>query len=68
MSMNDYKIVLTAADLQVLNAALMEMPYKIAAPLVHKVNAQIQAAHDQRVDALDIPSGATVASDPYRGD
>ncbi len=36
-----YKIELTEQDLQVLNIALGEIPFKIAAPLVEKLNKQI---------------------------
>lgn len=36
-----YKIELTEQDLQILSAALGEIPFKIAAPLVEKLNKQI---------------------------
>lgn len=36
-----YKIELTEQDLQVLNMAIGEIPFKIAAPLVDKLNKQI---------------------------
>ena len=36
-----YKIELTEQDLQILSAALGEIPFKIAAPLVDKINKQI---------------------------
>jgi hypothetical protein len=36
-----YKIELTEQDLQILSAALGEIPFKIAAPLVDKLNKQI---------------------------
>lgn len=41
-----FKIELTEQDLQVLNIALGEIPFKIAAPLVDKLNKQI--AEQQR--------------------
>ena len=37
----EYKITLTEQDLQILSAALGEIPFKIAAPLVEKLNKQI---------------------------
>lgn len=37
----EYKIMLTEQDLQILSAALGEIPFKIAAPLVEKLNKQI---------------------------
>ena len=40
----DYTIIFTIEDLQVLNKALMDLPYKEAAPLIMKINEQI---HDQ---------------------
>lgn len=36
-----YKIELTEQDLQILSAALGEMPFKIAAPFTEKINKQI---------------------------
>ncbi len=36
-----YKIEFTEQDLQILSAALGEIPFKIAAPLVEKLNKQI---------------------------
>ena len=36
-----YKIELTEQDLQILSAALGEIPFKIAAPFVEKLNKQI---------------------------
>jgi hypothetical protein len=37
----EYKIILTEQDLQVLSAALGEIPFKIAAPLIEKINKQL---------------------------
>lgn len=37
----EYTLKLTAADLSILSAALGEMPFKVVAPLVGKINAQI---------------------------
>lgn len=39
--MKMFKIELTEQDLQILSAALGEIPFKIAAPLVDKINQQI---------------------------
>jgi len=36
-----YKIELTEQDLQILSVALGEIPFKLAAPLVEKLNKQI---------------------------
>lgn len=50
----------------ILNAALVELPFKIAAPLIQEINAQIQ----QQFDAAkgDDPTGQTVQSDQFSGD
>lgn len=37
----EYKITLTEQDLQILSAALGEIPFKIAAPFIEKLNNQI---------------------------
>ncbi|WP_141108001.1 hypothetical protein [Azotobacter beijerinckii] len=38
-----FKIELDTQDIHVLNAAIDELPYKIAAPLVRKINFQIES-------------------------
>lgn len=43
----EYSIALTGQELSVLSAALVELPFKIAAPLVAKINRQI-AEQDKR--------------------
>ena len=53
--------------LQVLNAALLEMPFKVAAPVIAHINVQLQAAHDASADARNMPSGATTAPDQFAG-
>jgi len=40
--MNEYLIMLTSTDLQTINAGLQELPMKIAAPLIMRINAQLQ--------------------------
>ena len=39
----DYTLTLNDNDMAVLNTILGEMPYKLAAPLVKKINEQIEA-------------------------
>jgi len=41
-------ITFTQEQLQVLNTALLEIPYKLAAPLISSINSQIQRQFDQR--------------------
>ena len=47
----------TQEQLQVLNAALLEVPYRLAAPLISSINAQIQQQFNQREDD-DTPTGS----------
>ena len=62
------KVILsfTKEQMAILNAALVELPFKIAAPLIQDINAQIQ----QQFDAAkgDDPTGQTVQSDQFSGD
>lgn len=47
----------TQEQLQVLNVALGEISYRIAAPLIGSINSQIQRQFDQREDN-DAPTGS----------
>lgn len=40
----------TQEQLQVLNAALLEVPYRLAAPLISSINSQIQQQFNKRGD------------------
>jgi hypothetical protein len=44
------KIQFNEQQLQVLNAALVELPYRMSAPLIAHINQQIQEAHNKAVD------------------
>ena len=55
--MNTLTLVFTREQLQVLNAALLEVPYRLAAPLISSINSQIQRQFDQREDD-DAPTGS----------
>lgn len=35
-------------ELQILNTALLEVPYRLAAPLISSINSQIQRQFDER--------------------
>lgn len=50
-------LVFTQEQLQVLNAALLEVPYRLAAPLISSINNQIQRQFNQREDD-DAPTGS----------
>lgn len=48
-----YSLSLSDADLQVLAKALDEMPFKLAAPLINKINTQITEAVKGNADGMD---------------
>lgn len=50
-------------QLALINAALMEVPYRLAAPVIGHINGQIQKAFDRSVDERDLPSGAAAQTD-----
>lgn len=39
---DQFSITLTLAELQVIDAALAETPYRIAAPVIQRINQQLQ--------------------------
>jgi len=61
--MKNVIIEFSPAQLSVLNDALGNMPFKIAAPLVQHINSEIQKSFDAAVDARDMPSGAPAPLD-----
>lgn len=46
--MSEYTLVLSDDDLQAINAGLQELPMKIAAPLIMKINKQLHALQSDR--------------------
>lgn len=48
LDVNEYILKLTPTDLGAIDRALQEMPFRLAAPLIAKINAQIQAQQQQR--------------------
>lgn len=42
--MNLHTIALTDEQMGILNAALVELPFKVAAPVINAINVQLQAA------------------------
>jgi hypothetical protein len=50
-------LTFTQEQLQVLNAALGEIPYRVAAPLIASINSQIQQQFNQREDD-EAPTGS----------
>lgn len=51
--MPDYFLLnLSLKDLQVIDAALTEMPYKISAPVIQRINQQLQDKSDNSEQPL----------------
>jgi hypothetical protein len=62
--MNEFKktqLTFTADELKILNAALGEIPYRVAAPLIASINRQIQEEFDRARDD-HTPSGVSASS------
>jgi len=53
MTMTTFTVTFTQQQMQVLNSALMELPFKISAPVIQHINAEIQKQFDKAVDAKD---------------
>lgn len=45
-----YTLSLTDKDLQILAAALDEVAFKLAAPLINKINSQLSQKREETVD------------------
>lgn len=55
-------------QLNVLNQALIELPFRVSAPLIQQINTQIQKQFDMQVDSHDMPTGQTKPKDEFAGD
>lgn len=47
-NMTTTTLTFTQEQLKILNAALVEIPYRVAAPMISSINSQIQRQFDQR--------------------
>lgn len=65
--MKPITISFTQDQLRILNAALVELPFKLAAPLIQHINDEIQRRHDEWADG-QAPRGAEIQPDANRGD
>lgn len=45
---HEFVLRFSAADIAAIDRALQEMPYRLAAPLIDKINAQLQAQQQQQ--------------------
>ena len=46
--MKEFTLVLNENDLQVLQTAVMDLPFKLAAPLIQKLNEQLSKQQEQK--------------------
>lgn len=56
------KLELTQDQLNVLNAVLIEIPYRMAAPLINNINKEIQRIHDEAADKREEQSAMDMES------
>jgi len=47
------KLEFTTEQLAILNEAIIQLPFKVAAPLIQHINSQIQEAHNLAADERD---------------
>lgn len=64
--MKKLNLSFTQEQLGVINAALMEAPYRVAAPLIQDINSQIQRQFD--LARGDDPTGQETPKDDFAGD
>jgi hypothetical protein len=61
--MRTFELSFSNKDLEILQAALVEMPFRVAAPLIDKINTQLQHLHDEAIDRIDTPAGGATPPD-----
>lgn len=44
------KLEFNAHQLQILNAALVELPFRVSAPLIQEINRQLKEQNDLKID------------------
>ena len=52
--MNEYKLTFTEEDMHILQRALVELPFKIAAPFIDKINYQIKNNENSNTNPTEI--------------
>lgn len=52
----EYTLKFTEQEMQVLNAAIVELPFKIVAPLVKSINEQLVAAQGEVRESVSPPA------------
>lgn len=64
--MKTFSLTFTQQQLQVLNQALVELPFRVSAPLIQHINVEIQKNFDEHKD--DGPTGQITPPDKFHGD
>jgi hypothetical protein len=49
--MKKYSLQLTAEQIQVIESGLVELPFKLSAPILNEISKQLQAAVDSETDS-----------------
>lgn len=62
-----FSLIFSQDQLNVLNQALVDLPFKTAAPLIQHINAQLQRQFEASIDSQDVPSGQTTPPDNFTG-
>lgn len=55
--LKNYELKLTIFDLRVINDALLQLPYRIVAPLIDKINTQIAEIQKREKEQEEKPNG-----------
>lgn len=66
--MSEVTLTFNKQDLSTLNMALLEVPTKYGAPLIQKINQQIQQHFDSSIDAKNMSNGHSPPRDLNTGD
>jgi hypothetical protein len=66
--MKKFNFEFSQEQLNVLNQALVELPFRVAAPLIQQINMQIQKQFDNKIDECDMPTGQATPKDEFAGD
>ena len=65
--MKTFNIIFTQQQLEVLSSALVELPFKLSAPIIQHINTEIQKQFDLQRDN-DTPTGQTPRPNQFSGD
>lgn len=57
------KIEFSNEQLQLLNSAIVELPFRVAQPLINHINSEIQKRHNEAIDNRDEQMGSATQMD-----